>query len=546
MSRTLKLVKLFLKNNFKKDGKKNKGTIAAIIVCAVVFLPMVALACFMISLIAGEAMRVGVHKELLSVLVTGSVLPVLIFGIISMLNVVIFARDNDFLSSLPVRRSEIFLAKLFVVYLDELLVCAAMFLPTCITFGVTVGAGPLFYVFMPLVLLVMPVFPLLICTLLVFPIMYIVAFFRRHTALAAVLMIIFFGGVMAAYFKLVSGMPTEDEEMISIVLTPQLIGLMKGVWQYFVPARFAVGLMLGADWVLQGVLFLLCSALALGAAVAVAVPLYRRAGTLQSEVRAKGHGKAVNQQQSSAVKAMIIKDFKQLIRFPAFAFQSFAGVIMVPLITAILPGMMVGEIQTDVDMIIPSAMSVGMIMFYGLMLLSGTNYVASAAFTREGDTFYYNKILPVAPRDIMRAKLIFADIVTAVGTVLTAISAVAFAGVGVLEGLGIALCFMTFGMAMNAFGIKRDLARPKLVWSNVNEALKNNFYMTVPMFIGMGVGFVLLILAIMMTIFASVIGVVLADVIFWSVSIVACVICAVLFRAGYYKNCEEKFERIEP
>jgi hypothetical protein len=76
------------------------------------------------------------------------VLPVLFFGIISIINVIVFAKDNDFLASLPVSGVSIFLAKLFMVYLDEFIVCAMFFLPTTITLGVVSGASAQFFVFL--------------------------------------------------------------------------------------------------------------------------------------------------------------------------------------------------------------------------------------------------------------------------------------------------------------------------------------------------------------------------------------------------------------
>ena len=543
--RTFKLIKLFLKNNLKKGEKKSKGLIAALIVSAVALIPFIVFTCIIINYISMETLRLGIHLQFLATLVTGSVMPVLIFGVISMLNVIIFSRDNDFLSSLPVKRTEIFLAKFFMVYLDEFLVIAAIFIPICITFGVTVGAGAVFYLAMPIVLILMPLFALVVCAILVFPIMYLVTFFRKHTAMSAVILILAFGGIMALYFSAVSGIG-DNEELPSIILTPQIVGVMNGIWQYFIPAKFAAQFMIGTQPILGALGLIVSAALALCLAVLIAVPLYKRSITLQSESKSIVQGKDVDERQSPVLKAWIVRDFKQLLRYPAFAFQCFAGVVMVPLITAIMPGIMTGEISAEAQMNIPSSVSIGMIMFYGLMLLAGTNYTASAAFTREGETFYYNKILPVSPREIMQAKLVFANIVTIIGTVLTVLSAIIFSGIGILEGLGIGICFASFGMGLNAFSIKRDLKMPKLKWANVNEAIKNNFYMAVPMFIGMGVGLVLMILSIVLLLCSPEIGVFVADLIFWLASLTACITTYFVASRKYYDGCEERFERIEP
>lgn len=546
MSNVFKLVKLFLKLNIKREKGKSKGTALALIVSAVVFLPMVAVMCVVIGFLAGEAKRAGVLQELFATVASTSVIPVLFFGLFSVLNVIIFSKDNDFLASLPVPRVSIFVAKFVMVYLDEFLVSAVFLIPTSITLGVVTQASVIYYLALPVVTLLMPVFALVICTVLVFPVMYVIAFFRKHVTLATIMGVVVFGGIMALYFSVLSGAPMDDEVEITVFLTPQVIGLLKGIWTYFLPGRFASQLMVGPEFVVGGLLFLASAMLALGVAIAVAVPLHRRAVSLQSESRSGVKGKDIDMRQTSAIRAYIIRDFKQMLRFPAMAFQCFAGVLIVPVLTAVMPGTMKGELNAEMGVQLPNIIMAGIIMFYSLMLVSGTNYTASAAFTREGETFYYNKILPLSPRQIMMAKRIFANIVTLAAALLTTLSSVIFGGLNVLEGLGLFVCLTTFGAGMNAFGIKRDLARPKLKWANVNEALKNNFYMTVPMFIGMGAGIFLCVVSIVATVFWEVLGATIGNLIFWGVSILLCVVVGVFINGGYYAGCEENFERLEP
>lgn len=543
MTNFFKLFSLFLKNNLRKGEKKSKGTIAAIIVIALLAIPFIGVACVAVYFYALLCAQAGIANEFFTTILTTSQVPTLIFGVFSMLNVVIFAKDWEFLEALPVKKWELFLAKFAVVYVDDVLLSTVILIPLSIAFGIAVGAGVIFYLLLPLVIFLLPVFPLVICALLVFPLMYVVSFFKKRGALSAVLMILVFAGLMFAYMSVIPKGDVEEEN-ITLTLSPILVSLVKGVHGVMLPVRCITLALLEQNTVLNLLAFLIFVAVALILSALIASPLYKRAVALQSETSSRG-GREIKFAQADVITSYVIKDFKQLIRFPAFAFQSFAGMILTPIITAFMTSSLAqGMVATEgIDF---SLIGSGIVMFYAPMLLIGTNYTAMAAFTREGQAFYYNKILPISIYDILKAKLLFSNVVTVIGSVLTGLVLLLTGASDFASAIMTSLCLTLLGYGMNSFGIKRDLKRPRLNWNNVNEAIKNNSYMAVPMFLMMGIGVLFVALSIVAFALTGVLfSSTLASVIFWAIAFLISMLVAIICRGNFYNNTEEYIERIE-
>jgi hypothetical protein len=99
---------------------------------------------------------------------------------------------------------------------------------------------------------------------------------------------------------------------------------------------------------------------------------------------------------------------------------------------------------------------------------------------------------------------------------------------------------------MNKLAIKRDLKRPKLNWTNVNEALKNDVYYIVPMLIGIGFGILVAAFGFLAGIIAPSATPVVWQCVQWVPSVILCIVVNLIFGRGYYFKSKERFERIEP
>ncbi|UKI13800.1 MAG: hypothetical protein L6V85_06365 [Clostridiales bacterium] len=120
-----------------------------------------------------------------------------------------FSKDNEFLSSLPVRPEAVFSAKLTVVYLNDLIVGSVFLIPLLVSYvvGVIQGGAALplyFFIFMiPVAMLTIPVVPLAIISVLSFPMVKIVSYFKNKAIVTLVLSVVMFLGFFAIYMVFV-------------------------------------------------------------------------------------------------------------------------------------------------------------------------------------------------------------------------------------------------------------------------------------------------------------------------------------------------------
>ncbi|MEG2274766.1 MAG: hypothetical protein RSC44_05470, partial [Clostridia bacterium] len=77
------------------------------------------------------------------------------------------------------------------------------------------------------------------------------------------------------------------------------------------------------------------------------------------------------------------------------------------------------------------------------------------------------KTLPVAPKNIINAKLFVSDIASFVGSFLCAIVLIFSAKLNVIDIIGIFVFPTILSMSLNALSIKNDLKKPNTHWLNI-------------------------------------------------------------------------------
>lgn len=209
MKNFLTLVKMnikytYFKFNFKTAKEKRKY-IALIILLAVCFAAPIIL----ITMSCREMVMIGIQNnmlhDILATLFFSSQIIVLIYGTISYINVVYFSKDNEFLLGLPVSQNAIFASKFIVVYLGELFFSAVFILPStiitavvCVEMGIAVSAG--FYLMIIPAMLLIPLVPVFLISIISFPLSLLVAKLRRNPVVASILSILVFVGAYAAIY----------------------------------------------------------------------------------------------------------------------------------------------------------------------------------------------------------------------------------------------------------------------------------------------------------------------------------------------------------
>lgn len=508
MKNYLTLFRFLFKYTFKRSGEKSSRWLwvaYAIIGVAGAFL--IYALCTMVAALSSSMQALGLLPEFLTLLLFIGCMAVAVFGLVPMLGYLYFSKDTVFLLALPVKPSAVFMAKLSVVYLTEIAASTVLLLPCMMTVGITLKLSALFYVVMLFAVVALPAIPLVLVAIIAIPLMYAVSFFKNKGSLTSVVMILLFGLVFGVYYLFISKLnfvgDVNDEQLESVINA--LVGSLNSFANVLFPlsalARLATlsqvtvfgSFSAPAAAAINLAVFCVSAVVLLSLAVSVSAAVYKRgARSMLESGDKKRSAKAAFVRSDGAFKALFKKEWRELFRTPAFAFQALSGVVLVPVLiffmgstfsAEVLEELGEGYVTAQVLSQIEKVTTFTLIGFTGMLGIS-INVGAATCITREGKCFYFMKSIPVPYRTQIRAKLVLYLLISSitlalgVGVSFTASSDV----LDLMLGLGFLL---VYNYGYNCICTFIDLSRPKLNWVTHNEAVKNNKNAAVPMIINM-------------------------------------------------------------
>lgn len=545
----------YVKSDDKKQNAKNKISNVSNAAFALVGIGIiVVMMSLMMHTIAFLAALEGLHVKLLSSMLTGVQITVLILGFSSVTSNVYFSKDNEFLSSLPVTSQTVFSVKLTVVYLNDLLVGTVFLVPMLVSYvaGV-IQAGatlPLYFYFMiPVVALTTPVVPLAIISVLSFPMIKIVSYFKNKSVITLVLSILMFLGFFAIYMVFVENMDKYVGSDAAKVLPKALGNAIVAIDRVVFYNRYFSLALTGTRFFANVAIYIAVTCLAVGVVTGLSAVLYKKAaGKAGEETRRKSKGADGVYVLSGKNKALFLREVKCLFRNQSFAFNSVMGSVVTPLIVVVMyfigmksPTEQAGQ---TLSTLASGFSSIGVTFFYSLMLLCGMNYTASLAISREGSAFYTLRYIPVDFSDILKTKIRVANLVSYVGIILVCVASLCVTKGDVANVLPMTLALFAYSYAFNCICIFRDLKKPNVSWTSPYEVIKRNFYPMAPMFYAMGLGIVYMIVISLIAKYESVLNIKVGVSVFWiSVTLIG-VAASVAVRYAMKKRARFFFDRI--
>lgn len=254
------------------------------------------------------------------------------------------------------------------------------------------------------------------------------------------------------------------------------------------------------------------------------------------------------EKQSAPVYALMKREVTSIMRNYQMAMQSLMQLAMAPFMVGLFGWIFSRQMSADamtnpeVAQMNFGLITTGISVMMTAMFMGGSNTIATIAFSREGKEFALLKTFPVTGRDIVRSKLLFADIVTVIGVALCTIVFAFISKSGIIDKILFFPCVLLLTLPVNAFALKRDLVNPKLNWTVIREITKNNFSMFIPMLVIMVGAFIVLGASILL---AMRLSQTYASLALWGIVAVLGIAYYFVFRFRKFDHCERYFEQIE-
>lgn len=560
MKRFSALVKLNLKYYVLPsfEGKKSKARFVGVIaLMCVAFLAPLVLICMTLWFAAQTMLAMGMGAEMLAAVFTMTQIMVLMLSAFTYINSMFFAKDNELVLNMPLRGVEIFSAKLIATYLNELVISALVTIPIAVitaAAGIQAGYGSMFgagyWILIPFAIALLPVMPLLLLSIVSFPIALLVQKASKYPVLSAVLQAVLLMAFIALCYLLGYGggyAMSSDETQVDTGMFQSLGGI-----SFY--TRFLAKAMLGSSAAGNFFAFLGITVAMAAVAIGLSVLLYRRAIAMSVEGGANTKRKVKTDEHvnKGTFRALVTAHAKTLLRTPDVLVNLILTMAM-PALMAVIMGFVMpsGEqiAAEDPDAATPyfGYFAVGMVGWITMFTSPLSNIGASFAFSLDKDNIAVLKSLPVTGKEVFKSKLIVSDAVSLLSAIAVTTALIATADIPVWGCFIFMISLTVYLISCNAFTMSRDVANPHFNWMNVKELTKASNSAT--QFIMMGVGLAFGLVAAMPMFVVASAGAALpgwaVHLIAWGAMALSCLSAYPILRLTAMRGIEEKYARIE-
>lgn len=501
MSRLKIITKYFVKNALEQglgDKKKHSWitvmllTIFVMMCCSTPFLSMVLSSYNSLAAINQQGYLISF------ILVTASTI-ILFFGIFSVLNTLYFANDIEQILPLPFKSSEVIFGK-FITILIEMYMYALIIVFPLIAYGIMSESGIVFYIYLILVFLLIPVVPMVIAVILSMLLMRFTNLSKHKdlfTMLSGVLML---AGIVVFNIYNQSSGSNNSAETITNLMSEGNNSLMDTIGNVFFTGKLsAKALLYNSD--IKGLQYI---AIALLISLSLFIVLYIVGGKLyyksivgisetygkrENVFESKRVDKAVK--SNSVLKALILKDLRKMLRTPQFFINCIAVMIYMPAVfgIAFLSGSSIDKFSSLVINRDYYGYVMAAVFAFSILCVSGGG-AALTAISREGRDFIVSKYIPVSIEEQIKAKVILSVVMNELEALLIIAVLVVLKASPILLIMSGIISVLSVGLVA-IIEVFLDYRSPKLEWDTEKDIFKKNYFPLILMFAAFIIGGVL-------------------------------------------------------
>ena len=488
MNKLFLLLKNQLRGAFKKTpqtpgqrrGRMGMGAAMLIGGAAIVYLVVM----FCMSL-AEPLKAVGQLELLPAIMMAAASLMTLITSIYKTNGLLFGFKDYDALMSLPIKTGTIVTSRLIMLYSMNIFYCMAIMIPSAVVYAVYAQPSAAFVPIFIICLLLTPLVPIIIATVIGSLITWAASHFKRKSGAGVVLTIAF----LLLWMLFISNMQSIVENFVSIGQQ-----IADSIYRIYPLAKW-FALAIGDISMAAFLSFVAVSLAAYAVFVAIVGKNFTRINSAITATRTSSNYRLTELKESSPLKALCRKELKRFTSSSAYLLNAGIGYIMLVIAAVVVVVMGIGdalalagfgEISGELLSIIPIGMGFFIVM----------SCPAASAVSLEGKNLWILKSLPVKTREIIKSKL-FVNVMLSVFTVLFCSTLFCIAMQPSLPvGIMMFLTPLSYGLFSAFLGLSLNLSHPNFDWDNEVRVIKQSLPVTAVILLGMAITIVPAILCI--------------------------------------------------
>lgn len=479
------LTKVILKNSIRTNPSK-KSLILGGIAFSIVFLFLSIMMILFSYIVTKQLIKINQAYAFVNILLLMNFFILFAKSVFESLNVLYFSKDLKILLRMPIYPKDILHAKFFNMIISEYQMEVIMLGIPMIVYGILTKVNFLCYIYMFLVLLILPIIPILLTSLIIAIIMRFTNFIKNKNKVLYITIIIsmFLMGFVTMIFS--NNQTISVSGFRNIILKTN--GLAESIADYFILIKPIMNTLLNydnIDGLKNLILYYLESIICYFIIIFIISKIYLKGAigtTINSDKNTKCEFKELNLKDFESKKmnkTYIIKEWKTLLRTPIFCIECVIMPLLYPIcILAIVLFLMQFAKLVGLDLIesfksiVNSSLGISIFLIVGQVFYM-LNFSSIIAISRDSNNAILIKFLPIDLYKQFKIKIRIGILINTLASLIVSIAFLIFTKNLLFTFIiFLSLCFI------NVIGEKCklliDLQNPQMNWNSEYTMMKQN------------------------------------------------------------------------
>lgn len=429
------------------------------------------------------------------------------------LNNLYFAKDLKIFLRMPITPIKLVRAKINNMIVSEYVMELMMLLSPILVYGYLVKAGILFYIYVAIILLLLPIIPIVLTSLITSVIMRFTNVIKNKTQVQYISIFIVFIvlWIITSLFSTGEGISLErfTEKMLEVN------GLIELISEYFIILKPIMNSLINYE-TMTGIanifIFTMESLVTYYLSTWIISKIYLKGAigtvvnTNNMQTKKNLELKISECKQKTPKRAFLSKELKQIMRTPIFCLQCIILPMVYPILFIGIPAIALITFARNVgfdffanmqeNILGPIGISIAMSIAQVLYIM---NFTSIIAVSREGKKAKLMKTIPISLYKQFQYKLYPALIADGViACIVTTCYSLFLPEINLLFSIFLFIILMELCLVQEKVMIMIDLKKPKITWTSEYAMMKENvnvmyefFYAVIVVILLTGIGFVM-------------------------------------------------------
>lgn len=454
--------------SFTKSVKKTIFKVVLTLLKFVLVTALIFAGFYVVSFLRLVSLLPGIPQNFFTIIFTLMYILSMIVCIFGMMKDFYFAKDNQVLLTMPVRRETVFISKLVVYYIYEFIRNLTYLLPLFVAYGMINKLPFYFYIWLIPMIFILTLLPVAVGALLSIPMLFIVSLVKQNKWLEYVLVVLAIAGVVTVLALAINAIPSNFDLIGTWGTTFwQIQDFMTSFAKIFAPFVYVVIAVTGSSYGITTTMFgatqwfcilgvLAVCLVSLGFTYLLARPLFFKMTSSPFEYRKKKTNAKQNKVAGgfvSGVKKEIVLSYRSGSKFYSLVVSVFGMPLTILLLNKLFSAM-----DTRLSGVYMGyAFNILLIM---IMALSSSINIAHA-LSEEGASSYLLKTNPKSYLELVTSKFFFQAVCMTGSILATVIIFASFVNLGWLDTILVFLVVEMFYIAHLFMSAEMDVVNPQ-------------------------------------------------------------------------------------